>query len=77
MYRRRPPPSSFARFPFLGMVREVADENTLGPDGSNQNINSNKKEHYFHSVIVVVVVFNYVCECTVGVDVGDGPTILL
>jgi hypothetical protein len=24
--------------------------------------------------VVIIVVFNYVCECTVGVDVGDGPT---
>ena len=28
-------------------------------------------------IIIVFVVYNYVCECTVGVDVGDGPTILL
>ena len=23
-------------------------------------------------LIIVFVVYNYVCECTVGVDVGDG-----
>ena len=28
-------------------------------------------------LILVVVVYNYVCECTVGVDVRDGTTILL
>jgi hypothetical protein len=28
-------------------------------------------------VDVEVVVCNYVCECTVGVDVGDGAIILL
>ncbi len=34
---------------------------------------------YFLIIILDVVVFfyNYVCECTVGVDVGDGPTPLL
>ena len=31
-----------------------------------------------HLVIIVVFFFyNYVCECTVGVDVGDGTTIVL
>ena len=25
-------------------------------------------------LIIVVVVYNYVCECTVGVDVRDGTT---
>ena len=28
-------------------------------------------------LITVVVVYNYVCECTVGVDVRDGTPILL
>ena len=28
-------------------------------------------------ITVVVVVFTDVCECTVGVDVGDGTTIVL
>ena len=28
-------------------------------------------------LMIVVVVYNYVCECTVGVDVRDGTTILL
>jgi hypothetical protein len=27
--------------------------------------------------LIIVVVFNYVCECTVGVDVCDGSTIVL
>ena len=27
-------------------------------------------------LIIVVVVYNYVCECAVGVDVRDGSTIL-
>ena len=28
-------------------------------------------------LIIVLVVYNYVCECTVGVDVRDGTTCLL
>jgi hypothetical protein len=28
-------------------------------------------------LIIVLVVYNYVCECTVGVDVRDGTTIVL
>ena len=28
-------------------------------------------------LIIVVVVYNYVCECTVGVDVRDGTTTVL
>jgi hypothetical protein len=76
MYRWRPPRLRLLVL-FWAWSGKWPDENTLGPDGSYQNINSNKKEHYFHSVIVVVVVFNYMCECTVGVDVGDGTTLAL
>ena len=32
---------------------------------------------YYLIIILDVVVCNYVCECTVGVDVGNGTTILL
>ena len=31
----------------------------------------------FHLMIIVVVVYNYVCECAIGVDVRDGTTPLL
>ena len=27
--------------------------------------------------MIIVVVYNYVCECTVGVDVRDGAAIVL
>jgi hypothetical protein len=30
-----------------------------------------------HVITIIVFCYNYVCECTVGVDVGDGTTILL